>query len=62
VKFAVVAEADYVIFGIKVVVEKRPDDWMAFSVADRGVWECAATPDKAVEKLLKAHPELGDDS
>jgi len=46
------------LFDGAIIVERRPDDWMAFIVGHRELWGCSRiSPFAAVRELLKTHPE-----
>jgi hypothetical protein len=39
-----------------ITIRSRPSDYMAYANGDTRLWDCGDTPQQAVEKLRKTHP------
>ena len=42
---------------MKIIIEKRSDDYMAYLEGNRGIWDCGPSISMAIGKLMITHPE-----
>ena len=43
---------------MKIIIEKRSDDYMAYLEGSKGIWDCGPTPSMAIGKLMITHKEV----
>ncbi len=43
---------------MKIIVEKRPDDYMAYLEGNKGIWDCGPSISMAIGKLMITHKEV----
>ncbi len=41
----------------KIIIEKRPDDYMAYLDGRKGIWGCGTTYDEAIGDMIRAHKD-----
>jgi len=41
----------------RIVVERRPDDWIAYATDNSAIWDCGPDPERAVENLVCTHAD-----